>query len=80
VQSPFHADLMCAPWCRFHEIEPQSSVMELLRPSQLSRKVLAPPRGTVPASELASNTLVLSGGQSSVRCQDASAQAWGEVP
>lgn len=62
---------------RFHEIEPQSSVMELLRPSQLSRKVLAPPRGTVPASELASNTLVLSGGQGSERFQDATAQAWG---
>ena len=46
---------------RFHEIEPQSSVMELLRPSQLSRKVLSPPRGCVPASELAANTLVLSG-------------------
>lgn len=46
---------------RFHEIEPQSSVMELLRPSQLSRKVLTPPRGAVPASELASNTLALSG-------------------
>ena len=47
--------------CSFHEVEPQSFVMELLRPSQLSRKVLAPPRGRVPASELATNTLVLSG-------------------
>lgn len=35
--------------------------MELLRPSQLSRKMLSPPRGCVPASELAANTLVLSG-------------------
>jgi hypothetical protein len=50
-----------ATGCRFHEIEPQSSVMELLRPSQLSRKVLSPPRGCVPASELAANTLALSG-------------------
>ncbi len=52
----------CSPARSFHEIEPQSSVMELLRPSQLSRKVLAPPRGAIPASELAANTLVLSGG------------------
>ena len=52
----------CFAASRFHEIEPQSSVMELLRPSQLSRKVLSPPRGCVPASELAANTLVLSGG------------------
>ena len=51
----------CFAASRFHEIEPQSSVMELLRPSQLSRKVLSPPRGCVPASELAANTLVLSG-------------------
>ena len=46
---------------RFHEVEPQSSVLELLRPSQLSRKMLATPRGRLPASELATNTLVLSG-------------------
>lgn len=45
---------------RFHEVEPQSTVMELLRPSQLSKKVLMPPRGMIPASELATNTLVVS--------------------
>jgi hypothetical protein len=46
--------------CRFHEIEPQLGVMELLKPAQLSRKVLAPPRGTVPYPLLNENTLVLS--------------------
>lgn len=45
---------------RFHELEPQSTVMELVRPSQLSRKVLVPPRGIIPASDLATNTLVVS--------------------
>ena len=32
---------------RFHEIEPQLGVMELLKPAQLSRKVLAPSDSTV---------------------------------
>ena len=34
--------------------------MELLKPAQLSRKVLAPPRGTVPYPLLKENTLVVS--------------------
>lgn len=45
---------------RFHEIEPQMGVMELLQPTQLARKVLGPPRSTVPYPLLRENTLVLS--------------------
>ena len=45
---------------RFHEIEPQMGVMELLQPTRLARKVLATPRSTVPYPLLKENTLVLS--------------------
>ena len=45
---------------RFHEIEPQMGVLELLQPTQLARKVLGPPRSTVPYPLLRENTLVLS--------------------
>ena len=45
---------------RFHEVEPQRSLAELVPPSVLSRRLSAPPKRGVPFPSLTENTLVLS--------------------
>ena len=45
---------------RFHEVEPQRSLAELVPPSVLSRRLSAPPKRGVPFPSLSENTLVLS--------------------